>query len=123
MVISYTAEIVNQLVDRVNLSAEHTGSEYELDRVIKGQKITAGIWNDIETLITEVTPNKNVAGLGQTALGQLGVVQRTIPFGKNLTYTLRFRFSDYDQARYFFNSASEIKFYFGKTGGGAEDAE
>jgi hypothetical protein len=35
--VKITSSIVNELVDRINLGAEHTGSAYELDRIIPGQ--------------------------------------------------------------------------------------
>ena len=118
-----TADLVNQIIDRVNISAEHTGSEFELDRVIPRQRITHSIWNDISTLIQDITPKKNKADVGKTALTQLGTVAQTIPFNTTLDFNLAFRFGDYDQARYFFNSSSQLKFYIKQSGGGAEDLE
>lgn len=117
-----TAAVVNSLVDRVNLSAEHVGSEYELDRVISGQKITHTIWNDIETVITDVTPNKNTAAIGQTTISELGSIARSASFSNNLNFVTTLTFANYDQARYYFNSGSSFKLYLVKSAGDAVDA-
>lgn len=117
-----TAAVVNSLVDRVNLSAEHVGSEYELDRVISGQKITATLWNDIETVITDVTPNKNTAAIGQTTISELGSIARTASFSNNLNFVSTLTFANYDQARYYFNSGSSFKLYLVKSAGDNVDA-
>lgn len=117
-----TASIVNELVDRVNLSAEHVGSEYELDRVISGQKITAALWNDIETVIDDVTPQKNTVALGQTAISELGAVTCSTSFDAGLNFQAVLTFADYDQARYYFNSGSTFKLYLEKSGGDTVDA-
>jgi len=116
-----TATVVNALVDRVNLSAEHVGSEYELDRVISGQKITATLWNDIETVITDVTPNKNTAAIGQTTISELGSIARSTSFSSNVNFIATLTFTDYDQARYYFNSGSSFKLYLVKSGGDTVD--
>ena len=117
-----TAAVVNSLVDRVNLSAEHVGSEYELDRVISGQKITHTIWNDIETVITDVTPNKNTAAIGQTTISELGSIARSTSFSNNVNFITTLTFASYDQARYYFNSGSSFKLYLVKSGGDTIDA-
>ena len=116
-----TADVVNALVDRVNLSAEHVGSEFELDRVIVGQKITHTIWNDIETVITDVTPNKNTAAIGQTTITELGNISTTSSLGSNLNFVSTLTFANYDQARYYFNSGSSVKLYLEKVAGDAVD--
>lgn len=117
-----TADIVNELVDRVNLSAEHVGSEFELDRVIRGQKITHTIWNDIETVITDVTPNKNTAAIGQTTISELGSITRSSSFSDNLNFVTTLTFANYDQARYYFNSGSSFKLYLVKSAGDTVDS-
>jgi hypothetical protein len=117
-----TAAVVNSLVDRVNLSAEHVGSEYELDRVISGQKITATLWNDIETVITDVTPNKNTAAIGQTTISELGSIARSTTFSNSLNFVSTLTFANYDQARYYFNSGSSFKLYLVKSSGDSVDA-
>lgn len=117
-----TAAVVNSLVDRVNLSAEHVGSEYELDRVISGQKITASLWNDIETVITDVAPNKNTVAIGQTTISELGSIARSASFSNNLNFVTTLTFANYDQARYYFNSGSSFKLYLVKSAGDTVDA-
>jgi hypothetical protein len=114
-----TASLVNQVVDKLNISAEHTGSEYVLDQVIPGQKITAQIWQDIQTVLNDVAPNKNTAAIGQTTISQLGFIEHSAGFGPALTYTVALTFDSFNQARYFFNSGSTIKLSLGKDGGNA----
>ena len=72
-----TAVLVNEMIDRINLGAEHTGSIYELDRVIIGQKVTASIWNDIETVSADVDTKHNISAPGQRALSVLGSIIRS----------------------------------------------
>ena len=118
-----TAALVNEVVDRLNLSADHVGSNYELDRVIVGQKITASIWQDIQTVTTDVTGKKNIAASGQTAISVLGNIAKTGGFGSLLNYTVNLQFADYDKARYFFNSAGAIRMNLLRTGGGSTDSQ
>lgn len=113
-----TAVLVNQLIDRINIGAIHTGSDYELDRVIIGQKITASIWNDIETVAADVDERHNIAAIGQTAVETLTTVTRSSAWDSNLTYTVNLDFNNYDQARYFFNSGSSINLSLTGTGSG-----
>jgi len=113
-----SARLVNQLIDRINLGAEHTGSVYVLDRVIIGQKITASIWNDIETVAADVDVNHNSSATGQRELSTLGSIPRSTEWNSNLTYTVTLEFDNYDKARYFFNSNSAINLSLSGTGSG-----
>lgn len=113
-----TAALVNQLIDRINIGATHTGSDYELDRVITGQKITANIWNDIETVAADVDDRHNVAAIGQTAIETLTVISRSTAWNSNLTYNVTLDFANYDEARYFFNSGSSVNLNLTGTGSG-----
>jgi hypothetical protein len=114
-----TAVLVNQLIDRINLGAEHTGSVYELDRVITGQKITANIWNDIETVAADVDMLHNSSAPGQTALTSLGNIVCSTGFQTDLSYTVNLQFDNFDKARYFFNSDGSINLSLTGTGSGA----
>jgi len=118
-----TATLVNEVVDRLNLSADHVGSIYNLDRVIVGQKVTANIWQDIQTVATDVNNKKNIAAAGQTAISVLGNIARTGGFGSLLNYTVNLQFADYDRARYFFNSAGSIRLNLLRTGGTSVDSQ
>lgn len=114
-----SANLVNEVVDRLNIGSEHTGGQYELDRVIPGQKITASIWNDMQTVIDDITPKKNSAALGQTAISQLGVISHSTGFNNTLTYVVDLTFSSYNKGRYFFNSGSTIRLNLDKVNGNA----
>jgi hypothetical protein len=113
-----TASLVNELVDRINLGAEHTGSIYELDQVIQGQKITSSIWNDIETVIDDVDSRHNSSADGQTEVASLATISHSTTFTNNLVYTVNLEFDNYDKARYFFNSDSKINLNLLGTGTG-----
>lgn len=112
-----SAELVNEIVDRLNISSEHVGGQYELDRVVSGQKITASIWNDLDTVLLDIDPKKNIAAAGQTALSVLGNISHTTGFNGVLTYTTRLSFDNYEKARYFFNSGSSIRLNLSTIGG------
>ncbi len=114
-----TASLVNEVIDRLNIGSEHTGGQYELDRVLKGQKITASIWQDMQTVIDDITPNKNRAALGQTEVTQLGVISHSTGFDNSLVYTVDLVFNSYNKARYFFNSGSTIRLNLDKVNGNA----
>lgn len=113
-----TAALVNEVIDRINLGAEHTGSIYELDRVIKGQKITANIWNDIEMVAGDVDTKHNTSAPGQRALSSLGNISHSSGFNSTLVYTVELEFPSYDRARHFFNSNSCINLNLVGTGSG-----
>lgn len=116
--VKITATLVNQLIDRINIGATHTGSDYALDRVITGQKITPAIWNDIETVAGDVDQRHNIAAIGETAVETLTTISRSNAWSSNLTYNVVLDFDTYDQARYFFNSGSSINLNLTGSGSG-----
>ena len=68
---------------------------YGVHQVITGQKITASIWNDIETVVSDVDIKHNVAAEGQTAVTSLQNISHSSTFTKDLTYTVNLEFENY----------------------------
>lgn len=113
----------NSLIDVVNLgvgiisSVSGTLSQYSL-----GQRILAEQYNDLETKINNLRTNKNDIDVAQTSIHAGTTSQRTTSWSSTINTTVRYTFTDFDEARYFFNSGGAILLSLSLTGGSTGNA-
>ena len=108
---------LNNLIDKVNISTERVGSDVELTRIAKGDKVYPNFSKakgDINTIFnvlnTQVLANRanwfnDVATTNESVL----TATRSAAWENQLVAAFRWNFSSYNQARYFFNSGCELR--------------
>ena len=108
---------INNLIDKVNISTARVGSDVELTRITKGDKIYPNFSKakgDINTIASvlqgQVLTNQanwfnDIATTNESVIN----VSRTTAWENQLIAAFRWSFSTYNDARYFFNSGNELR--------------
>jgi|TARA_R110002153_G_scaffold144703_1_gene295936 hypothetical protein len=112
----------NSLIDRSNAILTHVGDSTQLANVSVGTDITANDGNYIENVYqTNVLLNDVHLTVGASAASETnaGNFVRTAAWDSNLEGIFAYTFTNYSQARYFFNSGGEIRFSLDMTGNAA----
>ena len=104
-----TPEQMNSLIDRCNIgvtiSDVVTGS---IDRVARGERIIATKYNETETKSSSLNTNRFDITAAEFSLLDGGNSQRTTSYSTPIDCIFRYQFTDFDEARYFFNSGGSI---------------
>ena len=109
----------NSLIDRSNAILTHVGDSTQLTNVSVGTDITSNDGNYIENVYqTNVLMNDVHLTVGASASSETnaGNFARTDAWDSRLEGIFAYTFTDYSQARYFFNSGGEIRFSLDMTG-------
>lgn len=115
---AYLEANVNNLIDKTNIMTERVGSVVELTRVAEGALIfatdTTTITSTInaEVLTGNVYHNNDIA----TVSPSVNSFTRTETWETLLVGIFEWKFTDYNQFRYFFNTGSEIRCNVAMTG-------
>lgn len=113
----------NSLIDVSNLgvgivsAVSGTLSQFSL-----GERILAEQYNNLETKINNLRNNKNTIDVAQTSIHAGTTSQRTTSWSSTINTTIRYTFTDFDEARYFFNSGGAILLSLSLTGGSTGNA-
>ena len=113
---------MNGLINRTNIMLEHVGSTTRYSVVPIGQLVTAAGVNNLESTID----NQIIANGTHLTVDAASVVNGP-SFVRSANWTTRlegifsYTFTDYNQARYFFNSGGEIRWALNATGNTSND--
>lgn len=121
-----TAAQMNHLVDRCNLASgmlDSTGL-VTLSQIVAGSPPLASDYNQIEGLATSILPLRFLVDPSEMSLISGITDSRTTPWGTSypgdttsINNIIRYDFSDFDEARYFFNSGGAVSMSFSGIGG------
>lgn len=112
-----TAAQMNALIDRCNIGQDVVnGVSGSLSSVVAGTSITAAEFNAIETKSDSITTNRLDIENAELTVGGGGSSVRSTNWSSAINATYRYTFSDFDEARYFWNSGGAITFYGTITG-------
>lgn len=105
----------NNLIDKVNIMTERIGSDVELTRIAKGDKIFPNfskvkddfvtIESVIDTQVVSSAFNNVIANMNEGAETQ----ERTATWEDQLVVGWAWAFTSYNEARYFFNAGGEVR--------------
>lgn len=115
---------INNLIDKVNIMTERVGSDVEITRIAKGNKIypnfsaAKGDINTIASVIDDYVYNNNANWQNEVATTIENVLTevRSDPWENFLRVVFRWNFASYNDARYFFNSGGECRLNVEMTG-------
>ncbi len=111
-----TADNVNELVNKVNLSIIQTGAGSNITPVASNDIIKASTYNIIDTNNALISTNRNVtADATITSNGSDASVSRS-SWSNSINVTATARFSSYAEARYFFNSGGQLRYSLTNSG-------
>jgi len=119
-----TAEHTNYLISQVNAGLWHTAETVSQLQIHRNPSaaITANFYNTLETLYNTTLENNKL--LCHSAAKSLTTAQASVTNPSSATWTADlscenlFRFSNYNQARYFFNSGGELLIDMSSSDGG-----
>jgi hypothetical protein len=108
---------INNLIDKTNVMTTRIGSTVELTRIAQGAKIFASDQTTItDTIDNEVTNGNQFDNVVATVTNVAAQISRSTDWSNKLTATAEYRFSSYNQARYFFNAGNELRMSLEMTG-------
>ena len=114
----------NNLRSAMSTINTHTGAALTLQPVVAtGDTILAedGTLSrpNISTLISSLDTARNTAAIAQMTVSSALTSTRTTAWGTIIQHEFTVTFTDEDSARYFFNTAGEVRFSGSRTGGSA----
>lgn len=104
------ASQMNELIDRINIGATITGVASTLPRLSPGDLVLASQYNNAEANELLVAGSKNNILPGELSLINGTQSQRTASYTSAVNTTFRYTFSNFNEARYFFNSGGSLDF-------------
>lgn len=110
----------NQLINRINIASgivDTTSAIAVLIQKFGGDTILASDYNTIEDEANKVIPFQNNIYAFETSIHAGTTDQRTTSWSNLIDCTVRYSFTDFDEARYFFNSGGELLISLDLTGG------
>jgi len=106
------ASDMNTLIDRCNIGTNIcnvvTG---QITRVITGNRAYASEFNNTETKSDLITTNRLNIDTLETSLSTVGSNAKATVWGAAIDATIRYTFTSFDKARYFFNSGGALSCY------------
>jgi len=114
----------NNLRSAMSTINTHTGAALTLQPVVAaGDTILAEDGTssrpNISTLISSLDTARNTASITQMSVSSVLTSTRTTAWGTTIQHEFTVTFTDEDSARYFFNTAGEVRFSGSRTGGSA----
>jgi len=103
------ASHMNALVDRCNIGIDITDStSSSLAQIVAANNVLATNYNNIEAASNNILNYKNDIDLSETSIAAGTTDARTSVWATTIDDTARYTFTDFDEARYFFNSGGAI---------------
>lgn len=100
------------LIDRCNLGHDIVNNvSGDIVDPVTGTTILASKHNEVESKSDLITSNRLDIEVAETSLSVRGSSQRTTVWGSAIDAVFRFTFTDFDEARYFWNSGGEMYIY------------
>ena len=111
------AVYVNSIIDRTNIMFEHVGDTTRYNTVPIGQLVSASGFNNLETSIYNqlYTDGKHLT-VDAASVVNGPTMTRAVTWTNKLEGIFSYTFTNYSQARYFFNSGGEIRWSLDFTG-------
>jgi hypothetical protein len=112
-----TASQMNALINRCNIGEDICNSvSGQLSQIVTGNQMTATEFNAIESKSNSITSQRNNIEAAEMSIGGGGNSSRSTSYSSAINATFRYTFTDFDDARYFFNSGGALTFYGTITG-------
>jgi hypothetical protein len=106
------ASQMNALIDRCNIGEDICNSvSGQLSQIVAGNNILASEFNAIETKSDSITTNRLSIESAELSIGTAGNIQRSTTWSAAINCTVRYTFTSFDKARYFFNAGGAIMTY------------
>lgn len=101
---------MNAIIDRCNIGVDICNSVTgNLSRVTSGvDTIDADQFNNAETKANSIVTNRNNIDAAEMSLLAGGSSARSVAWSSQINCTFRYTFTDFDEARYFFNSGGAL---------------
>lgn len=107
-----TASQMNALINRCNIGENIcNGVTTPLGQIVADTVMTADEFNEIELKSDSITTNRNDISSTELITGGGGNSLRSTSWSSAINATYRYTFTDFDEARYFWNSGGAITFY------------
>jgi hypothetical protein len=111
------ASQMNALINRINIGINMTSVTGPLTPVVATEKVLASQYNTAEAKEVLIRAQKNLIQAAQlTLLGTTNSI-RTTPYSNSINAVFRYTFSDFNDARYFFNSGGALTLHGVQSGG------
>jgi len=111
------ASEMNALIDRCNVGEDICNSvSGQLSQIVAGNVVTAAEFNAIETKSDLIDTNRLDIEAAELSLTAGGNSVRSTNWGVPINCTFRYTFSNFAEARYFFNSGGALNIYGTITG-------
>jgi len=103
------ASQMNALIDRCNIGTGIVNSvSGDLSQIVTADDILASDYNDTETKSDSITTNRLSIDAAEISLTTPGSSVRSTAWASAVDCVFRYTFTDFDEARYFFNSGGEL---------------
>jgi len=115
---SIAAADFNEMVDRINIGVDIVdGVAGTLSQLVAGNTIYASEYNAIDAKEVSLRALKNTIDAAELSVHAGTTDARTTAWDTTINDTCRYTFTDFDEARYFFNSGGSIKISVALVGG------
>lgn len=104
------ASQMNELIDRINIGVNITSVSGTLPRLSPGNPVLASQYNNAEAKELLIAAQNNNILASEISLINATQSQRTTAYSAPVDATFRYTFSDFNEARYFFNSGGALDF-------------